>query len=422
MKPLFSALLETIVLVVSILIVMLCAKLFKYESPYLNYAENHPNGVITVGEAMGCVSDGVSSPEEAAKEAASHIIFFRKTGKPLPLFIGKFLCHEVGERTARVLEMYSFIAFVASILCLIFGVTLPCSLYRHLDPAKAIDEAVIDKRHVYVNDLGTEYGHVGETRAGILKLLLFFLMLFIANIWCSVLPVIIIVNFTVGIIMAILRLVGINASNSLAKSKIDHAKGKDGKDTYRIIVEDGHFAVAGDVHPNRKIYFKQYWNAVIAKRIFERDRDGLPYTDEDAKDTIFYGDEKLHDRFETGLKMNKAKLMTSPEAKKTAEKIENEIKNTDYTLTFVARGVVKGEYMIKSNCGDNYMLFLRALNCALTKEVMRYDALGRDFDSPAWCDWNNIGEAKQFQRLEFFDGRAEPPQGEERPLQQQQPN
>lgn len=420
MKPLFSAILETIVLVVSIFLVMLCAKLFKYESPYLNYAETHPNGVITVGEAMGYVSDGVTSPEEAAKEAASHIIFFRKTGKPLPLFIGKIFCIEIGERTARVLEMYSFISFVASILCLIFGVTLPCSLYRHLDPAKAIDEAFIDKRHVYVNDLGTEYGHVGETRAGILKILLFFLMLFIANVWCSVLPVIIIVNFTVGIIMAILRLVGINASNSLAKNKIKQAAGKGDKDIYRIIVENGHFAVAGDVHPNRKIYFKQYWNAVIAQRIFELDRDGLPYLDDDAMDTITYGDEDLHKRFETNLKMNKAKIMTSPTAKEAAKKLEDEIKKADYVYTFVSRGAVKGEYIIMSKFSGKYMLFRRALNCSLMLAVMKSDAAGEDFDMIAYNRWERLGEDGQYQLLQYFDGRTEPPQGEERPIKVQQ--
>lgn len=420
MKPLFSAILETIVLVVSILLVMLCAKLFKYESPYLNYAETHPNGVITVGEAMGYVSDGVTSPEEAAKEAASHIIFFRKTGKPLPLFIGKIFCIEIGERTARVLEMYSFISFVASILCLIFGVTLPCSLYRHLDPAKAINDSVIDKNRVYVDEHGRTYGNVGETRAGILKILLFLLMLFAANIWCFFLPVFIIVNFTVGIIMAVLRLVGINASNSAAKAKIDKTAGKDGKDTYRIIVENGLFAVSGDVHPNRRIYFKQYWNAVIAKRLFELDRDGLPFTNDDAKEMIVYGDEDLHKRFETNLKMDRAKLMTSPTAKEAAKKLEDEIKNADYVYTFVARGAVKGEYMIMSRFSGRYMLFRRALNCSLMLAVMKSDAAGEDFDMIAYGRWERLGEDGQYQLLQYFDGRVEPPQGEEKPVRVQQ--
>lgn len=420
MKPLFSAILETIVLVVSIFLVMLCAKLFKYESPYLNYAETHPNGVITVGEAMGYVSDGVTSPEEAAREAASHIIFFRKTGKPLPLFIGKIFCVEIGERTARVLEFYPFIVFLASILCLIFGITLPCSLYRHLDPAKAINDSVIDKNRVYVDEHGRTYGNVGETRAGILKILLFLLMLFAANIWCFFLPVFIIVNFTVGIIMAVLRLVGINASNSAAKAKIDKTAGKDGKDTYRIIVENGLFAVSGDVHPNRRIYFKQYWNAVIAKRLFELDRDGLPFTNDDAKEMIVYGDEDLHKRFETSLKMDKAKLMTSPTAKEAAKKLEDEIKNADYVYTFVARGAVKGEYMIMSRFSGRYMLFRRALNCSLMLAVMKSDAAGEDFDMIAYGRWERLGEDGQYQLLQYFDGRVEPPQGEEKPVRVQQ--
>lgn len=419
MKPLFSAILETIVLVVSIFLVMLCVKLFKYESPFENFKETHPNSVITLGEAMGYLSDGTTSPETAAEEAARHI-FGTKTEKTLPLPIGKILCIEVGERTAMVLEFYPFIVFLASILCLIFGITLPCSIYRHLDPAKAINDSIIDKNRVYVDEYGITYGNVGETRADILKILLLLLMLFVANIWCFFLPVFIIVNFTVGIIMAILRLVGINASNSAAKAKIDKTAGKDGKDTYRIIVENGLFAVSGDVHPNRRLYFKQYWNAVIAKRLFELDRDGLPFTNDDAKEKIVYGDEDLHKRFETNRKMNKAKIMTSPTAKEAAQKLDDEIKSADYVYTFVARGAVKGEYIIMSKFSGKYMLFRRALNCSLMLAVMKSDAAGEDFDMIAYGRWERLGEDGQYQLLQYFDGRTEPPQGEEKPIKVQQ--
>lgn len=419
MKPLFSAILETIVLVVSIFLVMLCVKLFKFESPFENFKETHPNSVITLGEAMGYLSDGTTSPETAAEEAARHI-FGTKTEKTLPLPIGKILCIEVGERTAMVLEFYPFIVFLASILCLIFGITLPCSIYRHLDPAKAINDSIIDKNRVYVDEYGITYGNVGETRADILKILLLLLMLFVANIWCFFLPVFIIVNFTVGIIVAILRLVGINASNSAAKAKIDKTAGKDGKDTYRIIVENGLFAVSGDVHPNRRLYFKQYWNAVIAKRLFELDRDGLPFTNDDAKEMIVYGDEDLHKRFETNRKMNKAKIMTSPTAKEAAQKLDDEIKSADYVYTFVARGAVKGEYIIMSKFSGKYMLFRRALNCSLMLAVMKSDAAGEDFDMIAYGRWERLGEDWQYQLLQYFDGRTEPPQGEEKPIKVQQ--
>lgn len=415
MKPLFSAILETIVLVVSIFLVMLCVKLFKYESPYANFSETHPNSVITLGEAIGFLSDGTTSPEAAAAEAAKHL-FGTNTEKTLPLPIAKILCTEIGERTARVLEFYSFIVFLESILCLIFGITLPCSLYRHLDPAKAINDSLIDKNRVYVDEYGRTYGNVGETRAGILKILLLLLMLFAANIWCFFLPVFIVVNFTVGIIMAVLRLVGINVSNSSAKAEINQAAGTNGKDTYRIIVENGLFAVSGDVHPNRRLYFKQYWNAVIAKRLFELDRDGQPFTNDDAKEMIVYGDEDLHKRFETNLKMDKAKIMTSPAAKETAKKIENEISTADYVYTFVARGAVKGEYMIMSKASGKYMLFRRALNCSLMLAVMKSDAAGEDFDMIAYGRWERLGEDGQYRLLQYFDGRTEPPQGEERPV------
>ncbi|MGN1303588.1 MAG: hypothetical protein ACI4YB_01000 [Oscillospiraceae bacterium] len=411
MKPLFSAILETIVLVVSIFLVMLCVKLFKYQSPYINYSERYPDSVITMGEALKLVPSSTSSPEEAAIQAAKKL-FGKNSEKALPFPIGKFLCIKVGERTARVLEFYFVIVFLESIICLIFGITLPCSLYRHIDPAKSIDEALVNKNYVYADDYGT-YGHVGETRAGILKLLLFLLMLVITNIWCFFLPVFIAINFTIGIIMAILRLVGIKASDAIAKSDIKRAAGKSGKDTYRIIVENGHFAVSGDLHPDRKLYFKQYWNAVIAQRIFECDRDGLPYLSNDAKETITFGDENLHKRFETSLRMNKAKLMTSPDAKKTAENIENEIKNTDYLFTFVVRNGIKSEYIILSKFVRRYMLFREALNCALMLAVMKYDALGEDFDTIAWGKWDRLDLEQQYQLLNHFGSQINPPQGEE---------
>lgn len=164
MKPLFSALLEAIVLAVSVIIVMLCAKLFNFES---NLAD-HAGSPITVGEAMGYTSEGTDTPEAAAEEAAQKI-FGANTEKTLPAAVGKLLCTEVGEKTAKVLELYPFIVFIESILCLIFGITLPCSLYRHIDPAKSIDDAIVNKNLVYEDGYGRSYGYVGETRAGIFK-------------------------------------------------------------------------------------------------------------------------------------------------------------------------------------------------------------------------------------------------------------
>ena len=67
MKPLFSALLETIVLIVSILLVMLCAKLLKFDSSFDNYSEKYPDSIITLGNAMDYFPEGTDpTPEEAS--------------------------------------------------------------------------------------------------------------------------------------------------------------------------------------------------------------------------------------------------------------------------------------------------------------------------------------------------------------------
>ena len=118
--------------------------------------------------------------------------------------------------------------------------------------------------------------------------------------------------------------------------------------------------------------------------------------------------------------MDRAKLMTSPTAKEAAKKLEDEIKSADYVYTFVARGAVKGEYMIMSKFSGRYMLFRRALNCSLMLAVMKSDAAGEDFDMIAYGRWERLGEDGQYQLLQYFDGRTEPPQGEEKPVRVQQ--
>lgn len=411
MKPLFSALLETIVLVVSIFAVMLCAKLLKYESPYTDYAENHPGNAITLGEALGYISDGTDTPEEAAAEAAK-TLFGTKTDKTLPTAVGKLLCTEVSEKAAKVLEFYPFIVFLESILCLIFGITLPCALYRHVDPAKAIDDALVNKNLVYEDGYGRTYGYVGEGRARIVKFLLLMLMLVITNIVCTFLPVIILINFALGIIMAILRLAAIKASDSISKSEISHAAGGSGKDKYRIIVDNGLFAVTGDVHPHRRMYFRQYWNAVIAQRILECDRDGTAYSLEDAKNTIVYGDENLHKSFETSRRMNKTRLAVSPKAKSKADAIDSELKNMGFRSCNISRNGVKSEYIMMSGYDSNYIIFRIAMNCAFMQYLLRTDAKGEDLDMIAWNCWDRLEDDKKYSFLNCFSGMTDPPQGE----------
>ncbi|UKI16444.1 MAG: hypothetical protein L6V87_00470 [Ruminococcus sp.] len=66
---------------------------------------------------------------------------------------------------------------------------------------------------------------MGETRAGIVKILLLLLMVAVANIWCTFIPLFIIINFIVGIIMLICRLAGISAKDTAEKTKIKRSRG-----------------------------------------------------------------------------------------------------------------------------------------------------------------------------------------------------
>lgn len=413
MKPLFSAILEAIVLFVSIGLVFLVAKLFKYESPYNDFKEKYPDTVITVSSAAGIVPDGtVISPEETAVEI-SRFIFGQNSQKEIPLPIAKLFCIEIGEFTAKVIRMYPFVTFFAGLLCLIFGIGIPCSLYRHHDPAGAIDEALINKNFVYVNEDGQMTGYVGEDRADAVNFILSVLMLGVSCIWSFFLPLFIVANFVIGIIMAVLRLLGITMSDSAAKSERKQAAGKSGKDTYRIITDSGLFMVAGDKHPNRVLYFNQYWNAVIAQRIMECDGNIQPFTPKDAEETILYGDESEHKRYETSRRMNRSRLLTSPSARAAAARLESDIKSMNYTYSRVRRGSHICEYIIMFNNSDKYMLFRIPLNCSLMYAVMCQDASGEDFDVREWNIWARTSEDDKLAFMRGNSGWVYPPTGEE---------
>lgn len=414
MKPLFSAILETIVLAVSILLVLLCAKLLKFESTYDNYSEKYPDRVITVGNAMEYFPEGTTPTPEEASVILGQKWLGKDSGKTVPIPIAKIFCIKVGEKTAKVLELYYFIVFVESILCLIFGITLPCSLYRHVDPAKAINNFFIDENYVYEDSDGMTYGHVGETRAGIVNLLLLLLMLSVATIWCTFMPLLILINFTVGIIMLICRLAGVKASNASAKAKIKAEEGKSGSDTYRIVVDKGLFMVSGDKHPDRGLYFKEYWNAVTARRLMELDERVFTFNADDAKETIIYGDENLHKNFQISQAMSLFGLLFSPSGRKKSAAIETEIENNSYTFTRFRRGDKLYEYIIKSKRCEKYALIRLPMNCSLMHAIMACDAKGEEFDAIAWNRWNRQSDSSKLSILSCHSGWIDPPASEER--------
>ena len=74
MKSLFAAFLETIVLFAAIGLVFPGARFLKYESPYNDFKEKHPDTVITVSSAIGAVPDGtILSP--VFKDSEKNMLF-----------------------------------------------------------------------------------------------------------------------------------------------------------------------------------------------------------------------------------------------------------------------------------------------------------------------------------------------------------
>lgn len=414
MKPLFSAILETIVLVVSVFLAMLCADLIHFESEFDSYSEKYPDSVITVGNALGYFPEGTNPTADEAAVLLGEHFGGEGSGKTVSMPVAKLFCTEVSEKTARVLELYFFIAFIEAILCLIFGITLPCSLYRHIDPAKAINNFFIDENYVYEDRDGFTYGHVGETRAGIVKLLLLLLMLFIANIWCSFMPLLIIINFIVGIIMMICRIAGVKASDSVSKAKIKQAAGTSGSDTYRIIVDSGLFTVTGDKHPNRRLYFREYWNAVVARRIMELDEQATAFSSDDVDDTIKYGDENLRKSYNMNRVLNNIMLLFRPSENKKASQIKNEVRTKDYDCARVLRGSRLYEYIIMSKCCDKYMLIRVPSNCSLMHAVINCDAKNETFEMLAWNRWNSLSDNDKLRLISCHNEAVDPPEDEVR--------
>ncbi|MGN0675469.1 MAG: hypothetical protein ACI4KG_06940 [Oscillospiraceae bacterium] len=413
MKPLFSSVLETIVLFAAIGLVFLGAKLFGYESPYNDFKDKYPDTVITVSSAIGAVPDGtILTPEEAA-EKVGHFIFGKKSDKKIPMPIAKLLCIEIGEFTAKVIRLYPFIVFFMGLFCLAFGIGLPSSLYRHVDPARRLDDLIVNKNFGYYNEKDQFMGYLGQDRADTAKFIVGLIVFIFVYIWSIFLPLFIVLNFAVGVVMSLLRLLGISVSDSAAKSERKRAAGKSGKDTYRIIADSGLFMVAGDKHPNRTLYFRQYWNAVIAKRIMERDVDIQPFTSSDAQEVIQYGDENEHERYETSRRINKSRLLTSSSAKAAAASLENDVKSMNYTFSRVRRGSHICEYIIMFKNSDKYMLFRIPLNISLITAVMHQDAAGEDFGVREWNIWARKNDNEKLELISCYSDWVDPPAGEE---------
>ncbi|MGN0513919.1 MAG: hypothetical protein ACI4GD_06530 [Lachnospiraceae bacterium] len=413
MKPLFSAFLETIVLFAAIGLVFLGARLFKYESPYNDFKEKHPDTVITVSSAIGAVPDGtILSPEEASEKVGQYL-FGKKSEKKIPMPLARLLCVEVGEFTAKVLRLYPIVIFFAALFCLAFGIGLPSSLYRHVDPARRLDDLIVNKNFGYYNEKDQFTGYVGQERADFVKFIVGSIVFVFVYMWSVFLPLFIVVNFGIGILMALLRLLGISLSDSVAKSERKQAAGKEGIDTYRIIVESGLFMVAGDKHPNRTLYFRQYWNAVTAKRIMERDAEIKPFTSDDASEVILFGDENEHERYETSRRMNKSRLLVSPAARAVATRLENDVKNMNYTFSRVRRGSHICEYILMFKDSEKYMLFRIAYNCSLMAAVMMQDAAGEDFDAREWNLWARKSTEEKMELINCYKDWVDPPAGEE---------
>lgn len=168
--------------------------------------------------------------------------------------------------------------------------------------------------------------------------------------------------------------------------------------------------VAGDKDSNHLLYFKEYYNAVIAERILERDQENRMYNYDDAVDTIQYGNHELYKKHLIRATTQQLKNVLSKRARKAACQIDKDVDKCDYTFAKIVSNIFETKFIIKSNNNDYYTIYNNPDNFLLMRQLLSCDSKGEQFDTDDWNAWakRSVDDKVAFlQRLKYVETPVE---------------
>lgn len=217
MRSLISAILETIVLIISFAITSFIVSRIEVENPYESYSQIYPDSTLTPGIVLGYFQEGTNpTPEEAAvilwEKFISEDVREALIREAMPLPIAKLYCMEISPDTAKIVRFYYMIVIIEIILCLIFGITLPAAILRNSDTSGNISQAILDAMpdmsdRTYDID-GIPDWRVEDVESMFLMLIFVFrfcALILATAICCTFMPLVIAVNLVLFLVPMIFR-------------------------------------------------------------------------------------------------------------------------------------------------------------------------------------------------------------------------
>lgn len=386
-RHLITALMETVTLLAgTILVYLFMTYLIRYESRYDVYRENGTEQTVTIASALDIVEDGEIAAEEDIAGFAKTV--FLKTGIVAPETLLNFYNKEISYRTAKLIPYCMLGAIVGGFICFAAGIGLPFRWRRHTALMDKFDEICsVDKdspRHYdrYLNDWVRD----GEMLSRFLWGTVSFLLLFVAGIWGGLLPLIIVLNVVIAIAAIIIRLVKFVILNIREKEQRKKREKQTEKKTCTLVVDGSYFRVEQDQNKDVGLYLRQYWNAVIAKRIMvlELKGRGGAFSGDDAKNYILYGNEEVHDRYEFNRHWQKIKTCFDKERRIKEKQIEQGEYRPVFPVTD-GQDVHSLALFLGDSCMDGTTVTIQnEKNFSLLCAVLQFDKRGETFEMGDW--------------------------------------
>lgn len=387
------AFMEGVALLVGTIITYLCmSHLFHIESQYDSYRADGVEQTVTVASALGFVEDGEVATEDDISSFESFLI---KKGIVAPQTILTVYNKEISYRTAKFITYYVFIGFVAGIICLAGGIGFPFRWRRRGTLMDKFDKMLVDYRSPTRYDWVLErYRYEGETFSGVVWLLFCFLLWFVAALWGLLLPLIIVLNIVIAIITIILRLVKFVILNIKLKKQRKKREKQTEKKTCSLVVDGSYFRAEQDQNHEIGLYLRQYWNAVIARRIMELEFYGRggAFSEDDAKNYIMYGDEELHDYYEFNRRWRKITTCFDKELHIRDKRMKESCYRPVTQQTDEEANKCSLALFYENTCTEGTTVQMQnEKNFSLLCAVLEFDRNGKIFEMTDWKRWKKEG-------------------------------
>ncbi len=392
MKFFITGIFKVLVLIISIAIVYFSAKYgFKVST---DWEKNELNGTeqnITIGSALKYCKNGENVDKKVIAESIRKTIFVEL---PIPDFVCDFLDQKITTwYWSFYFEYYWYISMLAGLLCLILGVGQPFALYRNNNMVSrmcaAIDNKLIDKNYVLVDQYDIEHGHPGEGASMIVKFIILYLMAMLAALYGCVMIFTLIFDAVMTVLSIIFRISVFFISSALFNSELKKEKARKDIIAVSLYVENGLFKVEKN-STGECLFYKCYWNAVIAKRVLSCDIHNTSFKAKDAEETIQFGDEKKHAFFERMRLWDRIKSRFNSNKRNKNLEICDSIEHGN-CITRMDSGSDTGSYIMEYT--NNNMLssirFMVLENIALLHAVRRKDITNDIFED---YDWNKYAQ------------------------------